>query len=254
MKLKLKNYKKELDLVYKDYIKPCLDKKEPLYPAWTIPNGNMQDNHSHPPIGAPILERCSEETLNNINNEKTNIDFYDVAHNNCNFSIRVEPYLSDTERHWITYYVNPDSRLKWYSNCDRSQFKPLLDKISEVHNGKYAFFGAPKFYTKWRDMEGYMGWHTNYSQFPLYKVEPKFDRTYFVYNKSEGSFFRYTDEKGKVITIEEPKGWSINTFKLRNETPFLWHCVYTPDIRFSIGVRELYDAEVETWTEINYPI
>ncbi len=254
MRKDIKLYKKELDSIYKNYIKPCLDKKEPLYPIWSIPKGQSQANHPPPPMGAPSLERCSEDVLKNVLSRTSNERFYDTSLNNCNYSVRTEPFLNDSERRWLAYYVNTDSKQKWYSDCERSQFKPLLYKFEEVNKMKCAYFGNPKFYTKWKELEGYMGWHTNHLVAPNESGgEHKLDRVYFVYNQSEGSFFRYLDNNGEIITIEEPKGWSINVFTLRIVSPYLWHCIYTPKTRFSIGIRELYNYEEQIWKEVSFP-
>lgn len=250
----IKEYKKELDSIYKDYISPCVNEKEPLFPDWSIPQGENQENYHHPPIGALNEERCSKESLNRLLEKPEYSSYFDTSTFNCNYSTRLEPNVSDFEQKWLFYYKNPETKFKWYANSERSLLKPICDKVSKINNAKYAFFGNPKFYKEWNGVKGYMGWHTNHSQSPRYKVEPKLERVYFVYNTQEGSYFRYRDpENGEFITINEPKGWSMNVFKIKNNPPYFWHCLYSSDVRFSIGLRELYEYELPFWTNVSFP-
>ena len=89
-----------------------------------------------------------------------------------------------------------------------------------------------------------MGWHTN-SDHPG-------DRWYLVYNKDDNSsFFRYIDpETGKMITKWEPKGWSINHFKINNSKNPLWHCIYANSDRISIGFREIESLHKFKWAKV----
>ena len=43
-------------------------------------------------------------------------------------------------------------------------------------------------------------------------------------------------ESKEMITHNEPKGWSLNHFIIRDTTNPLWHCVYTDTKRFSLGL------------------
>lgn len=77
-------------------------------------------------------------------------------------------------------------------------------------------------------------WHTNH-WFPG-------KRSYWVWNKSEGSFFRYRHPvTGEIITDYESVGWTHRSFSFPNEqhdiSKMLWHCVYAADIRVVLGVK-----------------
>ena len=74
---------------------------------------------------------------------------------------------------------------------------------------------------------GFCGWHTNSD-----KTMPII---YFVWVEKENSSWFYTSQDGsKIITVSEPKGWSINLFK-----PPIWHGLKSDCIRFSIGFRQM---------------
>ena len=86
----------------------------------------------------------------------------------------------------------------------------------------------------WYPRNSWCGWHTN--------QDIPGERLYLVYASEDNkSFFRYRDpETNKVVTITEPKGWSINRFTVPYiEDSQIWHCVFSYTNRISIGFREL---------------
>lgn len=77
--------------------------------------------------------------------------------------------------------------------------------------------------------DGFMGWHTNLSSYPLDS------RLYLTYNDSEGSRFYYRKDD-KILFIEEPVGWSIKYFSVND---IFWHSVISNSNRYSFGFRYL---------------
>jgi len=106
--------------------------------------------------------------------------------------------------------------------------KQIINKISKEYNINYLSLSNKLLYYK---NNGYMGWHTN--------INTPGDRWYLVYNTHDNSsFFRYIDpETNEMITKWEPKGWSINHFVIGKKDKPLWHCIYTSEIRISIGMK-----------------
>ena len=108
------------------------------------------------------------------------------------------------------------------SNAESNLFK-VLAKIYDVDN---IFMSGSFYYPD----SGYMGWHTNHSD-PSTVV-------YIVYaDQDQKSFFRYEDEKGKIITDYDDKGLTIRQFELKGTKPYFWHCVGSTCNRFSFGFR-----------------
>ncbi len=117
----------------------------------------------------------------------------------------------------------------------RKNIKPLLNVMVDVLNENeklnYKNMGVsnnPLLYKSYMGNNGYMGWHTNCDK-PGY-------RWYLVYNTHEKqSFFRWIDEN-KIYSVLEPKGWSINRFKVTDCNDELWHSIFTFKERFSLGI------------------
>ena len=79
---------------------------------------------------------------------------------------------------------------------------------------------------------GFFGWHTN--------ADRIFPRIYIVWVEKSNSSWFYLSKNGiDIITINEPKGWSVNCFK-----PPVWHAAKSNCRRFSMGFRQMEGKEV----------
>jgi len=143
-----------------------------------------------------------------------------------------------------TYKSIKNSQDKYNSHSDSVVFAYDLDLVKNsfcelieglIEDTGYSdlgFSNHPICYKKYMNQNGFMGWHTN-SDYPG-------DRWYFTYNTNDSSFMRYIDPKTEeMITINEPKGWSLNHFIVGDKNTPLWHSVYTGDYRFSFGIRRI---------------
>ena len=109
----------------------------------------------------------------------------------------------------------------------------IIEKLKIIYpNDNFTYSNSVKCYKKYKEYNGYMGWHTNHNQ--------PGDRWYFVYNLNENSsFMRFIDPKTEeMITMWEPKGWSLNHFVIGDEKAPLWHCIHTDSERWSIGIKK----------------
>ena len=192
-------YKKELDNLYKDYLKPIINNqgKNPNEVPSLATNFDFWDSDSNKPTDT--LCRCSYEVYEEI-------------------SSKDKPPSSDIIKY--NYKNIPDNWVK----------KNLVGKLSIKTRRGITSVNKIGCYKKYKNYNGYMGWHTN--------ADKPGPRWYFVYNTdNNSSFTRFIDPESKeMITHNEPKGWSLNHFIIRDTTNPLWHCVYTDTKRFSLGL------------------
>lgn len=196
---KLENYTESLDNLYKVFVEPMLEGKI---------SGEVLFDRETPLLssGTDTLPRCDYDaykSIKNLNNKPTH-DGDMIA------------------------YAYPEHS---------SAMGPLNEIINKL--GKETGFDSlslsnyPMHYKKYKDYNGFMGWHTNHD-YPG-------DRWYFVYNTdNHSSFFRYIDpDTGQMATKWEPKGWCLNHFIVGGDHKPLWHCVYTNNHRISFGIRNI---------------
>tara|TARA_R110000824_G_scaffold1643_2_gene8113 strand:+ start:848 stop:1498 length:651 start_codon:yes stop_codon:yes gene_type:complete len=207
---KLKNYSKLLEGLYESFVGPALEGKQkgtPLF-EWESP----------PPFfGSDILSRCDYNTYKLINES----------------GLKISP-------------ANDAIALS-YSNYEPAiaYLNEIIDTLGkQVGVDNLGLSNKPLCYEKYKDYNGFMGWHTNHD-YPG-------DRWYFVYNTdSESSFFRCIDPDTKqMITEWEPKGWSLNHFTVGDSHKPLWHCVYTKSSRISFGIRSLPSLGSHKWKNV----
>jgi len=138
-----------------------------------------------------------------------------------------------------------------YRPSDIATLKPIWiefkNRMNDIIPNKHIILSQvfPMWYKKYKELNGYMGWHTN-------ENNPG-DRWYFVYNTDDNSScMRFIDPlTDDIITKWEPKGWSLNHFTVRDKTNPTWHCVYTKTNRFSFGLRSDHD-DVKPGMDSNY--
>ncbi len=125
-----------------------------------------------------------------------------------------------------------ENAYKMYNDL-KPLMKTMVPLINETLGTDYLKMGIsnnPMLYKEYMGNNGYMGWHTNCDN-PGY-------RWYLVYNThANSSYFRWIDPRnGHMYQAVEPKGWSINQFKLTGCEEALWHTIYTSQTRLSIGL------------------
>ena len=203
-----------LNNLYDRFILPVLENKKTghFLTDW----GEIQ-----PSLESDTIKRCSYETYELIKQSKN----------------RLKP-----ENDSIVFQFEDFNKVE--SDCSLTEGMSVRDSLLQIVNllcketdtNTLSLSDRPKYYTKYKGYNGYMGWHTN--------SDTPGDRWYLVYNTEEdSSFFRYIDPNtNKMITKWEPKGWSINRFRIPDDVnnPF-WHCVGSYTNRLSIGFRELVE-------------
>lgn len=116
-----------------------------------------------------------------------------------------------------------------YGSQHRLQFnfsQKELKKVANLMKEQFGYKWKPSGVFKIPEEGGFFGWHHN--------ANKPFPRVYFVWAKEENSSWFYIQKKGKIITTNEPKGWSINMFQ-----PPYWHSGKSDCMRISIGFRQL---------------
>jgi|TARA_B100000073_G_scaffold330734_1_gene319458 hypothetical protein len=195
----IKNLLNEIKI---NWIDKCLDNKFKWYPYWA---------------NKEIPNQINKLIKNNLNVFDVRCNF-DVYERNKFMNVRTTSkydqlfYRPKLHYHYFEYYLN----LK--KLCREILNKDII--LSQTY---------PMWYKKYKNINGYMGWHTNHNT--------PGERWYFVYNTdNNNSCIRFIHNE-KLITHWEPEGWSINNFDVNNENNPVWHCIYSKTNRFSFGLK-----------------
>ena len=210
----ISKYEKPLNVLYKKWILPILNGEEEMDFVWSDKSGHltMFDINSS---SCNTLERCSYKAYEEFRDDS----IYSTGTNPRN---RAAQDAVGYKHMYLTEEIK----------------KPILNEINKLVNVhreetgiKLRRSSAPNYYAKYKDCNGYMGWHTNC-------LTPG-DRYYFVYNTdNNSSFIRYIDQyTEEMITVWEPKGWSLNHFVVGDCSNPFWHCIYSNTHRFSFGMK-----------------
>ena len=211
----ISKYEESLNTLYKKWIAPILNGEKEMDFVWSDKSGQltMFDINSS---SCDTLERCSYKS-------------YEELRDNSIYSSNTIP-RNRASQDAIGYA---------YKHLTKEIKKPILNEINKLVNIHREETGisniirssAPNYYAKYKDCNGYMGWHTN--------CYTPGDRWYFVYNTDDNSsFMRYINQDTEeMITEWEPKGWSLNHFVVGDKDNPFWHCLYTNTHRFSFGVK-----------------
>ena len=200
-----------LNNLYDRFILPVLENKKTGHLLTDL-------DKIQPNLESDTIKRCSYEAYELIKKSKN----------------RLKP-----ENDGIVFQFEDFNKVE--SDCSLTEGMSIRDSLLQIVNllcketdtDTLSLSDRPKYYTKYKGYNGYMGWHTN--------SDTPGDRWYLVYNtKEDSSFFRYIDPNtNKMITKWEPKGWSLNHFKLGDYEKPLWHCIYTESNRISFGIRDI---------------
>ena len=150
------------------------------------------------PMGSSELQMLSEDELQNIKRDFTDVPKARYIDDNCNRISFVKSF---------------------------SEFHQIICELSKIAGG---FVRPTGFY--YYPIGGFCGWHTN--------SDNPGKRFYITWSEDTGNnFFRYIDcDTGECITKFDRGGWNLNQFEARSDKP-LWHCVGCKSRRVSIGFK-----------------
>jgi|TARA_B110000495_G_C22958532_1_gene561765 hypothetical protein len=206
------NIKGLSDNLYIDFIEPILsgERTGDFLPDWDDTPSNFDSD---------TITRCDYDTYKLIKESKNKL----TPENDC-IAFQFDDYNNIES-------VDHDTKSGIAVRDTLNQVVNVLNASNNITT--IGLSNRPLRYTKHKGFNGFMGWHTN--------SDAPGDRWYLVYNTDENSsFFRYIDPNTEeMITKWEPKGWSLNHFRLGDNNKPLWHCVYTKSDRFSFGIKDL---------------
>ena len=219
-----------LDNLFNKWIKKCLTGEHKCIPWWEA-KGGWEKNTTRKELDktVPFLKHkldtfsdsCGRDALMHKIGFGTDSITFQAYWDTINWKIENVNFHDDT--YMNTFWNKMEPKLMEIIN---------LDSEKKVTSLRIA--NAPKIYANWEGRDGFMGWHTNADK-------PGF-RYYLVYNTEENSSCVkfYDIENDKINIIYEPKGWSLNKFKLGDIDNPIWHCIHTTGIRFSFGFKHDY--------------
>tara|TARA_R100001015_G_C4598156_1_gene153225 strand:- start:517 stop:1236 length:720 start_codon:yes stop_codon:yes gene_type:complete len=229
----LEFYQDALDKLYNEFISPIRNKETYLYEGKTRSIfTEIQDSFTPEFWDKNTTEtpknRCNYDTYKKLKDSP--LEFNKSKRNTKSAGC----YRNDNQGEFLDkikykYRFNSGNR----TDIRRFPHDILIEKLKIIYpNDNFTQSNSVKCYKKYKEYNGYMGWHTNHNQ--------PGDRWYFVYNLNENSsFMRFIDPKTEeMITMWEPKGWSLNHFVIGDEKAPLWHCIHTDSERWSIGIKK----------------
>tara|TARA_Y100001963_G_scaffold130901_1_gene187648 strand:+ start:640 stop:1413 length:774 start_codon:yes stop_codon:yes gene_type:complete len=213
-----------LSHLYNKWIKKCLNGQYKCTPWWNldIKTQNMKEFKEKTPFIKGNINTfghsCGKNALMHKIAYGDDPITFEAFYDTINWKIKNKRFMSDTYMHRFWQHIIP-------------KLVEIISNYSEVRVDDLRSSNSPKIYKKWNGREGFMGWHTNADK-PGY-------RWYLVYNtRDKASCTKwYNPEKEDFNIVWEPKGWSLNAFKLGGLDSPQWHCIHTRATRFSFGFK-----------------